>query len=113
LAAVLLLAACGGEEPTPTAVSITLDETAEPEPTDAPTEVPTDVPPTNTPEPTATAEPTAIPEPAYTAEFESTACEFAVPPGRDVECGYLTVPENRNDVENGRTVRLHVAVFAS
>ncbi len=117
LSAVLLLAACGAEEPTPTAVSITLEDTAEPEPTDVPeeepTEVPTDVPPTNTPEPTATAEPTATPEPAYTAEFEATACEFAVPPGRDVECGFLTVPENRNDVANGRTVRLHVAVFAS
>ena len=30
-----------------------------------------------------------------------------------MECGYLTVPENRDDVANGRTVRLHVAIFAS
>lgn len=113
LSTVLLLAACGSEEPTPTAVSISVDETAEVEPTEEPTAVPTDVPPTNTPEPTATAEPTATPEPAYTAEFESADCQFAVSPGRDVTCGYLTVPENRNDVGNGRTVRLHVAIFAS
>lgn len=116
LSAVLLLAACGSEEPTPTAVPIAQEETAVPEPTEVPTEEPTAVPteaPTNTPEPTATAEPTATPEPAYTAEFESADCQFGVPPGRDVSCGYLTVPENRNDVGNGRTVRLHVAVFAS
>lgn len=116
LSAVLLLAACGSEEPTPTAVPIAQEETAVPEPTEVPTEEPTAVPteaPTNTPEPTATAEPTATPEPAYTAEFESADCQFGVPPGRDVSCGYLTVPENRNDVGNGRTVRLHVAIFAS
>ncbi|MCA9957049.1 MAG: alpha/beta fold hydrolase, partial [Anaerolineales bacterium] len=116
LSAVLLLAACGSEEPTPTPVPVAQEETAEPEPTDVPTEEPTAVPteaPTDTPEPTPTAEPTATPEPAYTANFESADCQFAVPAGRDVACGYLTVPENRNDVANGRTVRLHVAIFAS
>ncbi|MBK8900440.1 MAG: alpha/beta fold hydrolase [Anaerolineaceae bacterium] len=115
--AVLLLAACGSEEPTPTAVSITIEETAEPDPTNVPAEEPTAeptaVPPTNTPEPTATAAPTDTPELAYATEFEPTSCEFAVPSGREVECGYLTVPENRSDLDNGRTVRLHVAIFAS
>jgi hypothetical protein len=121
VSAVLLLAACNTEEPTPTpeptAVADTVEATDEPgpsaEPTDEPTATP--VPPTNTPEPTATTEPTATPEPEpdYEVNFETADCEFAEPGGRDVECGYLTVPENREDVANGRTVRLHVAIFAS
>jgi pimeloyl-ACP methyl ester carboxylesterase len=121
VSAVLLLAACNTEEPTPTpeptAVADTVEATDEPEPTEEPT--PTPVPPTNTPEPTATAEPTAMPSPTpepgpdYDVSFETADCEFSVPGGRDVECGYLTVPENRDDVENGRTIRLHVAIFAS
>ena len=119
VSAVLLLAACNTEEPTPTpeptAVADTVEATDEPEPTDEPT--PTPVPPTNTPEPTATTEPTPSPTPEpgpdYDVNFETADCEFSVPGGRDVECGYLTVPENRDDVENGRTIRLHVAIFAS
>ncbi len=117
--AVLLLAACNGEEPTPTPEPTAVADTDESEASDDPT--PTPVPPTNTPEPeptatvepTATATPTPEPEPAYDVSFETAACEFSVPNGREVECGYLTVPENRDDVANGRTVRLHVAIFAS
>lgn len=124
VSAVLLLAACNPEEPTPTpeptAVADVVDEATD-EAQSEPTDEPTDVPPTDTPEPepTATAEPTATPsptpepEPDYEVNFETADCEFAVPRGRDVECGWLTVPENRDDVDNGRTIRLHVAIFAS
>ncbi|MEZ4589741.1 MAG: alpha/beta hydrolase, partial [Chloroflexota bacterium] len=104
----LLLAACQSSEP--------VEETAvSPDPTLAQPVINTAVPPTNTPEPTAepTAAPTATPEPAYEPLFETSTCEFGIPGNRDVTCGYLTVPENRNDVANGRTVRLHVAIFAS
>ncbi len=119
VSAVLLLAACNTEEPTPTpeptAVADAIEATDVP--TAEPTDEPTSVPPTDTPEPepTATTEPTATPEPEseYGANFETADCEFAVPGGREVECGYLTVPENRDDVANGRTIRLHVAIFAS
>ena len=119
LSAVLLLAACNSEEPTPTPEPTAVADAATPEeemePTAEPTSTnePTAVPPTNTPEPTETPAPTATPEPAYEPVYETADCEFAVPAGRDVACGYLTVPENRDNVENGRTVRLHVAVFAS
>lgn len=39
-------------------------------------------------------------------------CEFDVPAGRDVECGWLEVPEDRSDLSKG-TISLHVAVFSS
>ncbi|MCA9918028.1 MAG: alpha/beta fold hydrolase [Anaerolineales bacterium] len=114
ISAVFLLAGCNAEEPTPTpeptaVADTTISEapTATAEPTPAPTEEPTAVPPTNTPAPTAT------PEPAYEPTFAYTTCEFGIPGNRDVRCGYLTVPENRDDVANGRTVQLHVAIFAS
>ncbi|WP_420643348.1 alpha/beta fold hydrolase [Candidatus Leptofilum sp.] len=119
--AVLILVGCNSEEatptPEPTAVADnTTDEEqpdpiAEPTATDEPTATP--LPPTATPEPTSTPEPTATPEPAYVPTFEFTTCEFGIPGNRDVECGYLTVPENRDNVENSRTVQLHVAIFAS
>ncbi len=107
ISAVLLLAACNSEDPTPepTAVADITEETAVAEPTEEPT-APAVTP---TPEP----EPTAVPVPAYEPLFESAACKFVVPSLRDVTCGFLTVPENRDEVSNGRTVRLHVAIFAS
>ena len=49
----------------------------------------------------------------YDVIYESASCEFDEPDGFDIECGYLTVPENRAQVDNGRTVRLHVALFVS
>lgn len=108
VSAVLLLAACNSESPTPTPEPTAVAETAtNNEPTAEPTATQTAVPPTNTPEPTAT------PQPAYEPVFEHSTCAFAIPGLREVDCGYLTVPENRNDVGNGRTVRLHVAIFAS
>lgn len=115
ISAVLLLAACNSEEPTPIPEPTAVADTISEEPTTEPTAEPTAVPPTETPEPepTATEAPTATPEPAYDVSFESANCKFVIPGARDVECGFLTVPENRGDVGNGRTVRLHVAIFAS
>ncbi len=100
------LSACQNEEPTPTAISVEVDEvedTAVPSPTE------TTEPATATSEPEPTATP--IPEAAYEPVFEAADCEFLTPPGRDVECGWLTVPEDRANPE--KTIRLHVAIFAS
>ena len=116
VSAALLLAACNSEDPTPTPEPTAVSDTTEnEEATTEPTHTPTAVPPTNTPEPepTATEAPTATPEPAYEVLYETAPCKFAIPGPRDVECGFLTVPENRDDVANGRTVRLHVAIFPS
>jgi pimeloyl-ACP methyl ester carboxylesterase len=52
----------------------------------------------------------AGPEPQY----EPAECQFPVPQEYDIECGYLTVPENRAQKgSNSRTVRLHVAKVKS
>lgn len=51
--------------------------------------------------------------PPYTTSYATTRCEFALSTDVDVSCGWLTVPENRDDPDNGRLVRLHVAVFES
>ncbi|MGD8814686.1 MAG: alpha/beta hydrolase [Anaerolineales bacterium] len=48
----------------------------------------------------------------YTPVFERAACQFDVPPGYVVDCGYLTVPEDRSQSE-ATTIRLHFAVFKS
>ena len=56
--------------------------------------------------------PTALPTQAYTPRFEEANCQFDVPPGVNVTCGYATVPENRT-INSGRTIRLAVAVFHS
>lgn len=120
----LFLAACGTEEatPTPAAADTAVPATATAPP---PTAVPTDAP---TPEPTQTAtavptteptvEPTTEPTPepdtaAPTGAFTEADCEFDVPAGRDVTCGWLTVPEDRLNPDDERTVQLHVAIFAS
>ncbi len=121
ISAVLMLAACNSQDPTPTPEPASVADTTETvdEPTSTTEPTATAVPPTNTPEPTATTAPTATPsptsepEPDYEVNFETADCEFTVPGGREVECGFLTVPENRGDVANGRTVRLHVAIFTS
>ncbi|HUF54844.1 MAG TPA: alpha/beta fold hydrolase [Dehalococcoidia bacterium] len=44
--------------------------------------------------------------------YETGDCEFAAPDGVTVECGYLTVPQDRAQPDFGR-VRLPVAVFKS
>lgn len=93
LLAVFLLAACGTEEPTPTAVpevAAVVTEAPTEEPTDAPTAVPTEtaIPPTatetpspvptDTPEPTHTATPTELP--TETPLPTDTPTATAVPP---------------------------------
>ena len=45
--------------------------------------------------------------------YEPAACPFAGAEGHDdLQCGYLVVAENRN-LQNGRTLRLSVAVLKS
>jgi pimeloyl-ACP methyl ester carboxylesterase len=45
-------------------------------------------------------------------EFEKAECQFEVPSGVEVECGYLRVPEDR-DREDSPMIRLHVAIIPS
>jgi len=107
-----LLAACSQEEPTPvpeptaTAVPPTATPTETPLPTDTPAPTATPLPPTETPQPAPAAE-------NGTPRFEEASCEFEVPAGREVECGYLVVPADRQDPADEDTMRLHVAIFAS
>ncbi len=49
---------------------------------------------------------------AYEPVFEESRCNFDPIPDRDPQCGFLVVPENREDPA-GRQVRLHVARFES
>ncbi len=59
---------------------------------------------------------TTTPPPAvgdYTPVFEAAGCEFDVVTDLDFRCGFLVVPENRSAPDNGREVRLHVAIFES
>jgi pimeloyl-ACP methyl ester carboxylesterase len=61
---------------------------------------------------------TATPAPTPTAVaaggkgFEKTDCWFKAPLGRDVECGWLTVPEDHAKPD-GKTIKLAVARFKS
>lgn len=68
------------------------------------TAVSTPLPPTSLP--------TAMPTVAYTPQFEEAPCQFETPFGVRVTCGYAILPENRTS-NNGRTIRLAVAVFHS
>lgn len=122
----LVLSACDSNEPAPTATAVPptaaaatqpppTDEptpTAEPEATDTAEPEPTD---TAEPEPTATdePEPTATAVPQTAAQFTEDDCQFNVPTGRDVTCGWLTVPEDHFDASNDKTIQLHVAIFSS
>lgn len=54
--------------------------------------------------------PTTDGAPGYTPVFESAACEFNEPEGYEADCGYLIVPQDRQD-PSGVQVRIHVAVF--
>ena len=47
-----------------------------------------------------------------TSQFLSAPCAFVVPSGAWVQCGWLTVPENRLR-SGGRNIRLHVAIYKS
>jgi pimeloyl-ACP methyl ester carboxylesterase len=58
--------------------------------------------------------PAILPAPQFPGEFISTACRFVLPEdvhqGEQVDCGYLTVPEQRADPDT-RLIRLAVAIF--
>jgi pimeloyl-ACP methyl ester carboxylesterase len=43
------------------------------------------------------------------SNFEEAECQFEVPSGVEVDCGYLSVPEDRSQ-EDGPIIRLHVAI---
>ncbi|HEY93823.1 MAG TPA: alpha/beta hydrolase [Dehalococcoidia bacterium] len=45
-------------------------------------------------------------------EYETVACPFAVPQGTEVECGCMTVPENRRQPD-GNQVTIQFAIFRS
>ncbi len=47
-----------------------------------------------------------------TPRFEPAPCAFEVPAGYNVDCGYLVVPENREQPD-GTWIKLHVAIFRS
>jgi len=59
-----------------------------------------------------TSEGTPGPTVARKPPFEWGACAFDIPVGVTVDCGYLTVPEDRSRPD-GPTIRLHVGVFES
>ena len=61
---------------------------------------------------TLTVETTPEPTPLPQMRYETIASPYDVPLGRLVECGYLTVPENRSDPDS-RNIRLAVAVVQS
>jgi pimeloyl-ACP methyl ester carboxylesterase len=42
--------------------------------------------------------------------FKEAECQFQAPEGIDIECGYLSVPENRS-IENSPMIKLHVAIY--
>jgi pimeloyl-ACP methyl ester carboxylesterase len=71
--------------------------------------------PTSTPQiETEKALPALLPDPQVPGEFISAACRFVLPEnihqGEQVNCGYLTVPEQRTDPDT-HLIRLAVAVF--
>lgn len=100
----LLLAACNEAEPDPTPTLTAPTAAAETETTEAmATAVPTPSDPTAIPAPETAAAPT----------FEPGACQFPLPGGVNVVCGAVVVPEDRENIANGRSIRLHVAVFPS
>ena len=54
--------------------------------------------------------PTVAPTSSWVLSYEQAPCQFQIPPGQTVECGYLIVPEDRGQ-SGGPTIRLHVGVF--
>jgi pimeloyl-ACP methyl ester carboxylesterase len=58
--------------------------------------------------------PAILPAPQFPGEFILAACRFVLPEnvqqGEQVDCGYLTVPEQRADPDT-RLIRLAVAIF--
>lgn len=52
-------------------------------------------------------------EPPMLSRFEETTCKHTLEAGSTTRCGYLTVPEDRNNPDNGKTLKLYVAVYKS
>jgi len=50
-------------------------------------------------------------EPPMLSQFEETACRHTLEAGSRTRCGYLVVPEDRDDPENGKTLRLYAAIY--
>jgi len=102
------------ETPTNTAVA---RATATPAPTATPTATPTQAPTaTATASPTPTSAPPRTPVPITSGvpRFEPAECQFRLPPGREVTCGYVVVPENRSsEADSGHRLWLHVAIVHS
>ena len=65
-----------------------------------------------TPAPELPPPPTTIPVSGTNPRFESSSCSFISTPGHRAECGYLVVPEDRDDPD-GLWVELPVAIFRS
>ncbi len=87
-----------------TALVVSACNTA-PSPAPAPTSAPV-----STTAPTSTAASTSAV--ANGKNYEKTDCWFKAPVGRDVECGWLTVPEDHAKPD-GKTIKLAVARFKS
>jgi pimeloyl-ACP methyl ester carboxylesterase len=108
----LLLSACANplaQAPAPSAQPAAPSATSAAPVAAPPTaESPSDVSPTDASPTAAMPQPTAAAKPNYA----QAACKFAKPPQIDVTCGYLTVPQDRSKAD-GKTLRLHVAVFKS
>jgi pimeloyl-ACP methyl ester carboxylesterase len=72
--------------------------------------------PSSTPAPTRTpGPPTTIPAPTsvpYTPVFDRSNCQFEIPTGAIVDCGFLVVPQDRSG-NVADTIRLAVAVYRS
>jgi pimeloyl-ACP methyl ester carboxylesterase len=60
----------------------------------------------------STAIPSPMPTVIYTPAFEQATCPFDEPPGSNVNCGYLIVPEDRTG-DPSHTIQLAVAVYHS
>lgn len=61
----------------------------------------------------AEAEESEAAEPASAPALEPAACEFDPPPGVNVNCSWITVPQNWDDASDPDTIRLHVAEFST
>jgi pimeloyl-ACP methyl ester carboxylesterase len=68
--------------------------------------------PTRTPRPSPTPFPTPAPTQPYTPAFTPAACLFEVPAGARVECGFVTVPEDRRGDPHD-VIHLAVAIYRS
>jgi pimeloyl-ACP methyl ester carboxylesterase len=102
----LLVNACQEDLPDDRQVEETLRPTANQSPSPSPAVSDTPIP-TTMPTLVPTAEPVL-----FDAQFEPAECQFSPSNVSNLSCGYVTVPENRQ-VENGRNIRLHVAIASS